>query len=299
MSSTDQRIVRGGATAFACALACLLALAQGVTPAFADCSQGERNSGECRSIDASTGDDQVTIRVDTSSPGSPGSPGRNGGGSTDDVAESPPPAPAPPPGRTTPAPPRDPVLGSSDCEVVIGGRCRAPSPPKNPPQSPSPAPASSAPPTPPTPPRFASDLASYRPDSPGVTIQPGDWSMPRLPTNFVGSAQTHTRSGMLAGWPIEVRFVPHRYHWSFGDGARATWSEPGKSWAAWGKRQFDPTPTSHVYKAPGLFSVSLRVEYRVWFRFVGRSFQPLDGTVSATSGSYRIRVLTVSPLLVG
>jgi hypothetical protein len=276
----------------------LMVFGAGVTPAFADCSQGERNSGECRSIDASAGDDEVTVRVDTGTPGSPGSPGRDGG-SGGEQAGSPPPPPAPPPGRTTPAPPRNPVLGSDDCQVVIGGRCRAPSPPKNPPQVSAPVPTPSTPPIPPTPPRFARELGSYRPDAPGVTIQPGEWSMPRLPTNFIASARTHTRSGELAGWPIEVRFVPHRYHWSFGDGTRATWSEAGKSWAAWGKQQFDPTPTSHIYATPGVYSVSLLVEYRVWFRFVGQSFQRLDGTVSASSGSYRLRVLTVSPLLVG
>lgn len=297
MSRPDRRL---GLAAIG-TLTALVFVAVSAPSAFADCSQAERNSGECRSIDASTGDDQVTIRVDSGSPGSPGSPGRDGGGSTPqpDGAASPPPALTPPPGRTTPQPPRNPVLGSDDCQVVIDGRCRAPSPPKNPPQVPNTPATPSTPATPPTPPRFASELGSYRPESPGVSIQPGEWSMPRLHTNFVASARTHTRSGELAGWPVEVRFVPHRYHWSFGDGARATWAEAGKSWAAWGKRQFDPTPTSHVYATPGVYSVSLRVEYRVWFRFVGESFQRLEGSVFAHSGSYRVRVLTVSPLLVG
>lgn len=264
-------------------------------PAWAGCSQADRNSGECRSIDGETGDNQVTIRVDTSTPGSSGSGGA--AGSSGDTAPEPA-VPGPPPPRPSgpPPPPRLPVLGSGECEIVLAGMCRGQSPPRNPPAS---TPPNVVAPTPPTPPRFASDLGSFRPDGPGLTIQPGEWSMPRLPTNFIAQAKTHTRSGDLAGWPVEVRFTPHRYHWNFGDGQRATWSVPGRSWSGWQVAQFQPTPTSHIYRTPGTYTASLRVEYRVEFRFVGETFERLSGTVSANSGTARIRVLTVSPLLLG
>jgi hypothetical protein len=286
------------ATVFVTVVGATLAAAS--TEAAADCSQADRNAGECRSIDAETGGDEVVVRVDTSTPGSPGSPGgpASGGSPSDTVAQAP--ALTPPPGRTVPQPPRNPVLGSDDCQITIGGRCRASSPPKITPTTPAPpTPSAPAPPTPPSPPRSASELGSFRPENPGLRVEPGSWSMPRLPTNFVARAHTHTRSGELAGWPVEVRFTPHRYHWSFGDGHRVSWSQPGKTWSAWGRQQFDPTPTSHVYRTPGTYTASLRVEYRVEFRFVGQSFERLSGTVSAAAGSSRIRVLTVSPLLVG
>ncbi len=271
-------------------------------PAFADCSQADRNAGECRSIDGSTSDNQVTIRVDTSTPGSSGSSGgetssTDGSSPASEGQTSAPPArvrPGPPP------PPRNPTLGSSNCEVVIAGMCRGASPPRNPPPPATPpAQQTPAPATPPTPPRSVSELGQFRPERPGLTIQPGDWSMPRLPTNVIADARTHRQSGELAGWPIEVRFIPHRYHWSFGDGNNKTFSEPGRTWAVLGLRQFQPTPTSHIYQRPGTFQLSVRVEYRAEFRFVGESWQRLSGTVSSTSQTSRLRVLTVSPLLLG
>jgi PKD repeat protein len=191
------------------------------------------------------------------------------------------------------------VLGSNDCQVVLAGRCRGSSPPRNTPAETDTVTVAPTPSTPPTPPQFASELGSFHPERPGASIQPGDWSMPRLPTNFIATAGTHTRSGELAGWPIQVRFIPIRYHWSFGDGQRATFSEPGRSWSGWGVRQFQATPTSHIYRRPGTYTAGLRVEYRVEFRFVGQRFQRLSGTVSANGPNQRIRVLTVSPLLLG
>jgi hypothetical protein len=193
-------------------------------------------------------------------------------------------------------------LGSSNCEVVIAGMCRGASPPRNHPAPPvpqAPSTGTTTPASPPTLPRSVSEVGQFTPEQPSLTIQPGDWSMPRLPTNVIANARIHVQSGELAGWPIEVRFIPHRYHWSFGDGNQKTFSEAGRTWAAWGLRQFQPTPTSHVYERPGSYQLSVRVEYQAEFRFVGGSWQSLSGTVSSTSQTSRIRVLTVSPLLLG
>jgi len=268
-------------------------------PAYADCAQSERNSGDCRSIDAESTNNTVTVRVDTSESGSTGSTGSPGSGTSDPSADSAPGA-SPPPGRVSgPAPIRMPVLGSPQCEVIMAGMCRGASPPKITPATPdlpSTAPLLA---TPPTPPRFASELGQFQPERPGLTAQPGEWTMPRLPTNFVAQATTHTQRGELAGWPVEVRFTPVAYHWSFGDGGRARWTQAGKSWSQWGLSQFDPTPTSHVYRQPGAYEARVSVEYRVEFRFVGESFESLSGTVMRDSATTRIRVLTVSPLLLG
>ena len=280
-------------------------------PAFADCSQADRNAGECRSIDGSTSDTQVTIRVDTSTPGSPGTggssttPGAGGSSTAPEAGGAATPgseaiAPAPRIRRGPPPPLRLPTLGSSDCEVVIAGMCRGASPPRNQPVAEAPAsPGVTTPAIPPTPPRSVSELGQFTPERPGLTIQPGDWSMPRLHTNVIANARTHRQSGELAGWPIEVRFIPQRYRWNFGDGNQRTFSEPGRTWAALGLRQFQPTPTSHVYQQPGNYQLSVRVDYRAEFRFVGESWQRLSGTVSSTSQTSRLRVLTVSPLLLG
>jgi hypothetical protein len=294
------------AVASLAALAIVYPLGVAAIPAFADCSQAERNAGECRSIDGSASDSQVTIRVSTSTPGSSGSSGdstpASGGGSSSTSPETTTTPPPPRIRRGPPPAPRNPTLGSSNCEVVIAGMCRGTSPPRNQPATSvpqPPLPGTSIPATPPTPPRSISELGQFVPERPGLTSEPGDWSMPRLPTNVIARARTHQQSGELAGWPIEVRFIPHRYHWSFGDGNQKTFQEPGRTWAALGLRQFQPTPTSHVFQRPGSYQLSVRVEYRAEFRFVGESWQRLSGTVSSTSPTSRLRVLTVSPLLLG
>ena len=304
-------------------------------PAWADCSQADRNAGHCRSIDGSTQDNQVTIRVETSVPGNAGAPGggapapsgssgsagiTTGGGTSQSPGSQttgssatqsgsrPSSSSSRPVRRGQPPPPRTPVLGSSECQIRLGGLCRAQSPPRvqtTPssavttsvtPARPAPPPP---PPRPPTPPQSASELAAFQPDRPTLVSEPGDWSMPTLPTNFVARATTHTRSGQLAGWPVEVRFTPVRFHWDFGDRRQATFTDPGQTWATLGLKQFDPTPTSHTYARPGRYVTSVRVDYRVEFRFVGEAFQPVSGTVSSASENRTIRVLTVSPLLLG
>jgi len=266
------------------------------TTALADCAQSERNSGDCRSIDAESSNNTVTVRVDTSQSGSAGSSGSGTSGGSGGSPQ----AASPPPGRvSSPTPIRLPVLGTPQCEVIMAGMCRGASPPKIVPAAPATPPTTTIVTTPPTPPSFASELGQFQPDRPGLTVEPGEWSMPRLPTNFVARAGVNTQRGELAGWPVEVRFTPVAYHWTFGDGGRARWTEPGKSWAQWGLRQFDPTPTSHVYRQPGVYQARVSVEYRVEFRFVGERFQSVRGTVMRDSATTRIRVLTVSPLLLG
>lgn len=301
MSPDNDRL--GRRTVIAVAVIALMGLH--VPPAFADCAQADRNAGECRQIGGTTSDTEVTIRVDVTTPGSSGSGGSTGSSTSAGATSTGGSTVTPPPSRTRPASPpplRLPVLGSSECQVVVAGMCRGSSPAKNPPPPSSPSSPTTPPAlitTPPTPPRSVSELGEFTPDRPGLAIQPGEWSMPRLPTNFVANASTHRQSGELVGWPIQVRFIPHRFHWSFGDGNRATFSDAGRTWAALGLRQFDPTPTSHVYQRPGTYQVSVRVEYRAEFRFVGESWQRLSGTVSSTSHGTRVRVLTVSPLLLG
>ena len=248
--------------------------------AYAECSQAERTAGVCHSVTTDNDGGQVTITREESSPGSAGSetsttsPGSSSGGTW------------------TPPPPRQEAqLGSSECEIRVQGLCRGTAPAKNPPTS-------AAEVTPPTPPRYASELESFRPDRPGLIIQPDGWSVPTLPTNMVAHASRHRERGELLGWPVEVRFTPVAYHWDFGDGTRGSTGDPGRRWESGGQRQFSQTSTSHRYRAPGRYRVTLQVDYRVEFRFEGESFADIDGYVSRDAPSRVVDVLTVSPLLV-
>lgn len=262
--------------------AAAMTLSVPVTHAFADtCSQSARTSGECPSVTTDVSQGTVTIGAEITRSGTPGATTT---------------APAPPsrtaPARTAPRRPSAPILGTSQCRTMIGGKCRASSPSKNPPP---PAPRVSVVRTPPTPPRTINDVAQFRPSTSGFVLEPGSWSLPRVPTNMYALAGEQTVPGQLLGWPVEVRFTPAFYHWDYGDGARGSLSTPGGSW---GSEQFSPTSTTHVYRSPGTYLISLNVEYRASFRFNGGNFQALSGTVTVSGGSQELEVFTVTPVLV-
>lgn len=255
----------------------LVALLQGGLAPLEACSQGSRTSGECLNITSTVDSGAVTLGATQSTPGSPGGATTTGGGT---------PGPSAP---WTPPPVRNPVLGSAQCTVILAGSCRGQSPPKNPPS------AQSSDVLRPTPPSSVSDLASFAPQVPGIVIEPGGWSLPRLTTNIYATAGIHSRRGELLGWPIEVRFSPQTYHWSYGDGAR---SSRGVAGGSWGAAQFSATSTGHVYRAPGRYSITLQVDYAVSYRFDDGAFVPVAGTVSAGSGPVELTVLRVTPVLV-
>lgn len=257
--------------------------------AYAQCSQAERTAGSCTDTTTQwTTDndgDQVTIIREESNAGSEGDQSGSGtpGTSTGSSVQM---------GPTSPPPIRQEAeLGSTECEIKVQGLCRGAAPSKNPP-------VEQVTNTPPTPPRYASELASFRPDRPSIVFEPNGWSVPTLPTNMIAGASRHTVRGELLGWPVEVRFQPVTYHWSFGDGASRTVSVRGDSWSSRNAPQFAATPTSHRYLRPGNYRVDLVVDYRVEFRFEGDEFDDIDGYVSATALSRNMEVLSVSPLLV-
>lgn len=243
------------------------------------CSQGSRISGECANISSTVDGQSVTLGATQSTPGSPG-------GATSTPLAPPQTGPRLP---WSPPPVRNPVLGSAQCSVIIAGSCRGQSPPKNPPQASAPAVVR------PIPPGSLSDLAAFSPSSPAIVVEPGAWSLPRVMTNIYASAQEHSQAGELLGWPIEVRFSPRGYRWNYGDGSSANHSEPGGSWGA---RQFSPTSTGHIYRAPGTYTITLQVDYAVSYRFDTGAFVPVAGQVSASAGSTSVTVLRVTPVLV-
>jgi len=250
-----------------------------------ECSQAARVAGDCGALTAETTGDSVTIGATRQTPGSPGVAGSS---STATTPSSPSPRSAAPQAR-----PLAPVLGSAQCTAVLLGRCRASSPPRG--QAPAPV-RVVTPPRPPAPPSSVSDLAQFRPAGSSIVVEPGEWTLPRLPTNIYSTAVEHQVSGTLLGWPMEVRFTPVGYHWDYGDGVRRSHSIRG---SGWGSGQFSPTSTSHVYARPGVFVVSLTVEYRAGFRWAGQgAFSPVAGSIRQSGGARSVDVLEVTPVLV-
>ncbi len=125
--------------------------------------------------------------------------------------------------------------------------------------------------------------------------EPAGWSLPLLPTNVYSTTGATTESGELLGWPIEVRFTPVAYRWSWGDGSQSVTTEPGSSW---GSKQFSDTGTSHVYEISGDYVVSLEVTFEAAYRFDGGAFQSLPGQITRSGGQRVVDVLSVTSVLV-
>ncbi|HEY8590067.1 MAG TPA: hypothetical protein VIL55_11005 [Naasia sp.] len=142
------------------------------------------------------------------------------------------------------------------------------------------------------------DIASFRPVPPTLATQPNGWAVVDLPVNFVADAPQEVVPGTLLGAPAEVRFTPVAFDWSHGDGTARTLAEPGSTWEAHGLEQFDPTPTSHVYRARGTMSVQLTVTYRAEYRFLGPAWSPVVGELQVSTGPVRVQVVTAATMLV-
>jgi len=142
------------------------------------------------------------------------------------------------------------------------------------------------------------DIASFRP-TPGVQyMQPDGWTIPGLDTNFYAVTSVHVVDGVLLGERASVRFTPVSYHWSYGDGASATRSTKGSTWAALGVGEFDPTPTSHVYQAEGRYTIRLVIDFRAEYRVAAGAFTPIDGVLPVPANDLHIVVDGAKTVLV-
>lgn len=124
-----------------------------------------------------------------------------------------------------------------------------------------------------------SDIAHFRP-TPGVDhMEPDGWFIAGLDANFYATGGSSVVNGTLLGYEAQVRFTPIRWTWAYGDGTSSTKSTKGNTWAALGLREFDPTPTSHIYAAPGTYYIDLTIGYRAEYNFAGTGWQTIAGTL--------------------
>lgn len=137
------------------------------------------------------------------------------------------------------------------------------------------------------------DLISFRPVAGTARMQPNGWLVLGLDTNFYVDSAPQLLSGSLLGLPAEVRFTPYRYHWTYGDGTSAVVAVPGDTWVNQGIPQFDPTPTSYVFRQPGEYDISLVVEFTAAYRFGGPNWTPVVGTVAVPAN--RLHAVATSP----
>ena len=158
-----------------------------------------------------------------------------------------------------------------------------------------------------TPPLSLSDLVNFKP-TPGTDhMQPDGWMVVGLDTNFYAASAQQVKTGMLLGQPASVRFTPVQYRWDYGDGVTSTRATPGATWRALGVQEFDPTPTSHIYRDPGTYYIDLTIgfspEYRyasgtIWVPVAGIIWVPANRLVATAGGTKTVLVedeCTVNP----
>lgn len=128
-----------------------------------------------------------------------------------------------------------------------------------------------------------SDLVNFRSTAPAQVMEPSGWAVTGLPINFYAVASANVKSGMLLGYPADVRFTPVSYHWDYGDGTATTLRSGGASWAARGLAEFSATPTSHVFTSRGVIAVTLSVEYAAEYRFASQTWRSVQGTLALSA----------------
>ncbi|MBN9607396.1 MAG: PKD domain-containing protein [Actinomycetales bacterium] len=134
------------------------------------------------------------------------------------------------------------------------------------------------------------DIATFRPHPAFDRMQPDGWTIVGLDTNFWGVASTHIVSGTLLGRPAAVRFIPIGYAWNYGDGGTRSSGTGGAPWESLGLGEFEPTATSHIYFAPGTYTITLRVTYRAEYRFDGSGWAQVVGTLTVPANDLVVTV---------
>jgi hypothetical protein len=140
------------------------------------------------------------------------------------------------------------------------------------------------------------DLASFVPAAGASFGEPAAWGLAGLETNFYSETGVQLLDGELLGQPASVRFTPVAWHWSYGDGERATTGTPGRPWGA--DEEFEPTPTSHRYVDSGTYTVTLTIEFTAEYRFAGMSWRGVQGIVTAAAPPLSVRIGTADTVLV-
>lgn len=125
-----------------------------------------------------------------------------------------------------------------------------------------------------------SDIAHFRPTPGRNLMEPDGWMIVGLHTNFYAHANRHVVTGELRGEHAWVRFTPVGYRWWYGDGTTHYSTNPGNTWRILGLGEFDRTPNSHVYQAPGTYFIDLSIVFRAEYRYAGDSFIPIAGTIT-------------------
>lgn len=142
------------------------------------------------------------------------------------------------------------------------------------------------------------DVASFSPNQPTLSMEPGGWAIVGLETSMIAGTITHVVAGPLLGAAAEVRFTPASFEFTYGDGASRSASTSGASWSSLGLPEFSPTATSHAYGQSGTYNANVRVGFSLEYRWGSNDWTPIDGQVFASAPATVVLVVNAANVLV-
>jgi hypothetical protein len=125
----------------------------------------------------------------------------------------------------------------------------------------------------------------------GVRIQPATLrTLVNVETNVYVDSRPVVLTTTLLGMPVRVRATPAGYTWTFGDGSRLRTTDPGGP--------FPRMSTTHVYRLPGRWLVTLVTSYTGEYSVAGGPWLPVDGEADVPSPAVTLTVVETRARLV-
>lgn len=131
-----------------------------------------------------------------------------------------------------------------------------------------------------------------------INLQPpGGKTLVNLETIFSADDEPFQRSVRLLGRTVRLKIWPSSFDWSFGDAQTRTTTHGGRAYEA-GVSMGDYI--THQYARTGTVSPSVDTTYSAEFSLDGgRTWTPVDGTVTINGTAASLRVVEARPVLVG
>lgn len=139
------------------------------------------------------------------------------------------------------------------------------------------------------------DLASFTPAVGELVVQPENWGVLGIPTNFVATATDHVQSGTLLGQPIQVRWRPTAFTFDYGDGTVVTSDEPGALWVG-ADDDWTATSTTHEYQSRGEYAATVTITFEADIAADG-GWSSVPGTLAVAAPTESVRIFEVHTVL--
>ena len=139
------------------------------------------------------------------------------------------------------------------------------------------------------------DLASFTPAVGELVVQPENWGVLGIPTNFVATASDHVQQGTLLGQPVEVRWRPVAFTFDYGDGTVVTSDDAGALWQS-SDDDWTATATSHEYTTRGDYTATVTITFEADLA-TGSGWATVPGTLELAAPAEAVQIFEVQTVL--